>query len=153
MRLWIFNEVHISLKWNLNTYTVFTDYCRVPGLSDSLQTLLLNAMHLPMRACTSYDFNDKPFFSIIYICTCYILSTLIKQAPCLWASLKFITNGVFAVCHQPVQAKACLLSAENYSQRMPNVECNPQIIFQATYRCFNRPLCEKSRVEEQVSAL
>lgn len=67
--------------------------------------------------------------------------------------MKFITNGVFAVCHQPVQVKACWLSAENYSQRMPNVECNPQIIFQATYRCFNRPLWERSRVEEQVSAL
>lgn len=82
-----------------------------------------------------------------------ILSTLIKQAPCLWASLKFKTNGVFAVCHQPVQVKACWLPAENYSQRMPNVECNPQIIFQATYRCFKRPLCERSWVGEQVSAL
>lgn len=109
--------------------------------------------HIPMRTCTSYDFNDKLFFCIIYRCACYILSTLMKQAPCLWASLKFITNGVFAVCHQPVQAKACWLSAENYSQRMPNVECNPQIIFQATYRCFNRPLYERSRDDVQVSAL
>lgn len=41
----------------------------------------------------------------------------------------------------------------NCSTRMPNVKCNPQIIFQTTYRCLNGPLCKRSRVEEQVSAL
>ncbi len=118
----------------------------------SLFSLLLNTQP-STETLHIHDFNDTLFSCIIYICAHYILSTLIKQAPCLWASLKFMTNGVFAVCHQPVQVKACWLSAENYSQRMPNVEYNPQMIFQATYRCFKRPLCERSRVEEQVSAL